>query len=156
MSSYVNVRHTVAVAGVYRLDDLGWFQFERLCETVTASLGLDGVAWDGTADQLRSALVAAALHVPELGAALEGPVLLAIVWSPPGEPERAGSLAATLRFALLEAALADRKPRAVVALTNCPLTEREHALLEAELEADPDCRARHVVIATEQLARLLD
>jgi hypothetical protein len=144
------------VAGVYRLDDLGSFQFERLCETVTTSLGLDSVAWDGTADQLRSALVAAALHVPELGAVLEGPVLLAIVWSPPGETERTGSLAATLRFALLESALADRKPRALVALTNCPLTDGVRAQLEAELEADPDCHARHLVIATEQLACLLD
>src|SRR5438128_669835 len=118
------LRHTCTVAGSYRLDDLGWFQFQRLCETILASLGLDGLAFDGAADHYRSALLASVPQTPELGARLSAPVLVAIAWSPPGdEPRRSEELAAAFRFAALECAVAGLSPRTIVAVTNHPLPE---------------------------------
>src|SRR5213593_4910370 len=102
--------HTSKVAGAYRLDDLGWFQFQRLCETILAALGLDGLAWDGAADYYRAAFLGSPVDIRQLGPRLEEPVLVAIVWSPPvEEPDRIGNLAAALRFAVLECAVAGRK-----------------------------------------------
>jgi hypothetical protein len=151
------LRHTCGVAGVYRLDDLGWFQFQRLCETILAALGLDGLAFDGAADHCRSAVVAGVPEIPELGTRLDAPVLVAIAWSPPAEePRRSEDLAAAFRFAALECAVAGRKPRTIVALTNHPLPQPARTELETQLAADPDCDLRPIVLASERLSELLD
>src|SRR5581483_7282414 len=155
-----------AVAGVYRLDDLGWFQFQRLCETILASLGLDGLAFDGAADHYRSALVAEVPEIPELDARLEVPVLVAIVWSPPAEePRRTDDLTAVFEFAALECRVSDCRQRTILALTNYPEPYRadgQTVVLAADrlselLDARPDVRrAAPSVLGLCDLARRVD
>jgi hypothetical protein len=140
------------VAGAYRLDDLGWFQFQRLCETILASLGLDGLAFDGAADHYRSALVASVPQLAGLGTPLEAPLLVAIVWSPPiEEPRRTQELAATFGLAARECARAGRRPQTIVALTNHPVPEPDR--LAAEVQ---EAGARAVLVAADRLSELLD
>ena len=61
------------------LDELGWLQFERLCELVLeADAGIDPALWEGSAD----AAAAARLGRPAAlgGRTLEPPVLIRCVW----------------------------------------------------------------------------
>jgi conflict system STAND superfamily ATPase len=70
--------------GAYRLDELGWLQFERLCELVLGhEAGLEEVTWLGRADRGRVALLddAVALRRPRLR--LPGPMAVAVVWVRP-------------------------------------------------------------------------
>jgi hypothetical protein len=65
----------------YRLDELGWLQFERLCALVLeAEAGLNGLGWLGHADSGRVALLDAPLIAPGHGLRLDGPVSVAVVW----------------------------------------------------------------------------
>jgi hypothetical protein len=65
--------------GGYRLDDLGWAQFEQVCEELLDVVGLSGLSWRGRADLLRSAI---ADEVPAgLGdSTLRAPLLIAVAW----------------------------------------------------------------------------
>jgi hypothetical protein len=65
---------------VYRFDQLGWLQFQRLGELVT---GLDG--WTGAADSVREARHEEDLRVPGSDDVLPGPVVVRIAWAR-GEP----------------------------------------------------------------------
>ena len=78
----------------YRLDELGWLQFDRLCELVLAVLsGRRELAWTGASDRWRTTTVAGRL---DIGGApqLTGPVTCASLWIPDvAEPAaRAGEL----------------------------------------------------------------
>ncbi len=69
----------------YRLDELGWLQFERLCGLVLArEAGLVDVTWLGRADRGRVALVDSGLELAAAGVRLRGPLAVAIVWARPG------------------------------------------------------------------------
>jgi hypothetical protein len=58
----------------YRLDDLGWFQFEQLCQALLkAEHGLALEAWGGSADWGRDAYAAGPLDFPTRGAPHDGP-----------------------------------------------------------------------------------
>jgi hypothetical protein len=72
-------------ASPYRLDELGWLQFERLCVRVLeAESGLTELRWSGSADRWRTAQCDRAVLLP--GAlTLEPPVTCAAVWLRPGE-----------------------------------------------------------------------
>jgi len=59
---------------VHRLDDLGWAQFELVCEALLAAEGFGALAWSGRADKVR---IAVAHEVPE-ALSLPPPVLVAI------------------------------------------------------------------------------
>lgn len=66
----------------YRLDELGWLQFERLCSLVLEHEGsLAEVEWRGHADQGRVALVDADVVINSRSARLRGPVAIAVVWA---------------------------------------------------------------------------
>jgi hypothetical protein len=63
----------------YRLDELGWLQFERLCGLVLErEVGLTDLRWIGHADEGRVALVDQAVVLPD--ARLHGPLAVAVVW----------------------------------------------------------------------------
>lgn len=65
----------------YRLDQLGWLQFERVCSLVLeADAGLSDLGWLGHADTGRVALVEAPVVVAGQGIRLAGPVTVAVVW----------------------------------------------------------------------------
>ena len=74
----------------YRLDALGWLQFERVCSLLLAAdAGLTDLGWIGHADTRRVALVERPVVLPGREVQLEGPVTVAIVWVAEDEsPER--------------------------------------------------------------------
>jgi uncharacterized protein (DUF1778 family) len=69
-------------AGGYRLDRLGWLQFERLASLVLeAEAGLRELDWHDRAYRARTAWVDGPIALAGSGAALPGPALVAVVWS---------------------------------------------------------------------------
>lgn len=65
----------------YRLDDLGWLQFERLCGLVLGrEAGLAELPWQGRADDGRVALVDADIVLEHPAARLEAPCAVAVIW----------------------------------------------------------------------------
>jgi hypothetical protein len=82
-------------SAAYRLDELGWLQFERLCGLVLAEeAGLADLTWLGRADRGRVAMLDAGVSLPAAGIRLRGPLAVAVVWvrSSPSDMERAGDL----------------------------------------------------------------
>ncbi len=63
----------------YRFDELGWAQFEQVCDELLAAEGLDGLEWQGRADQTRVCRVE---RVPAslAGRELNGPTLVCVAW----------------------------------------------------------------------------
>src|SRR5512132_2326693 len=60
----------------YLLDNLGWFQFERLCQSLLRSdLGLGIELWGGSGDFGRDAYADGPLEFPMQGAATSGPFI---------------------------------------------------------------------------------
>jgi hypothetical protein len=79
----------------YRLDELGWLQFERLCELVLAhEAGLEEVTWRGRADRGRVALLDDGVVFKRTGLRVAGPLAVAVVWvrSSPSPVERRADL----------------------------------------------------------------
>jgi hypothetical protein len=69
------------------LDDLGWLQFERLCELVLeADAGVDPVRWEGSADGLRRIVSEEPLTLA--GRTLEPPVAIRCAWLREPDSER--------------------------------------------------------------------
>jgi hypothetical protein len=65
----------------YRLDELGWLQFDRLGSLVLeAEAGLTDLRWRGRGDLGRVALIDERLSLRERGIGLGGPVAVAVVW----------------------------------------------------------------------------
>ena len=76
------------MAQSYRLDELGWLDFERLAQHVLArDRGLAGARWLGRADEGRLAVVPGGAALPELGT-VAGPLLVVVAWSPAARRER--------------------------------------------------------------------
>jgi hypothetical protein len=70
--------------GPYRLDELGWLQFERLCELVLGhEAGLEEVTWRGRADRGRVALLDDGVVLGRRKLRLAGPIPVALVWVRP-------------------------------------------------------------------------
>ncbi len=83
----------------YRLDELGWLQFERMCELLLeADLGVSAASWIGRADTGRVASVDGPLPAPAQGARVDGPLSVVIAWVPEDAERhrRVGSLVACL------------------------------------------------------------
>ena len=79
----------------YRLDELGWLQFERLCELVLAhEAGLEEVTWRGRADRGRVALLDDGVVFKRTGVRVAGPLAVAVVWvrSSPSQIQKRGEL----------------------------------------------------------------
>src|ERR1700689_2902381 len=71
----------------YRLDQLGWLQFDRLAALVLeAEAGLSDLRWRGGSDIGRVALVGADVVLPRR-APPPGPVTVAVVWAPDDQGE---------------------------------------------------------------------
>ena len=79
----------------YRLDELGWLQFEHVCSLLLAAdAGLSDLAWLGHADTGRVALVEEPVVVAGQGIWLAGPVTVAVVWVREDESVTRGRLSA--------------------------------------------------------------
>jgi hypothetical protein len=124
----------------YRLDRLGWAQFERFCSEAFKRETGD---WQGRADRTAIARVSAGLSVPGDGRVLRGPALLCALWVRPSvrEPAR-------WRFARrsLTSALAEERARWPVR-PEAPLS----ALVLVNIEPDPS----EVEALTATIARAL-
>jgi hypothetical protein len=80
--------HDTADDGPYRLDELGWLQFERLSGLVLAQEAeLGEVTWLGRADRGRVALLETDLVLERAGLRLQGPLAVAVVWVRPSRSE---------------------------------------------------------------------
>ncbi len=70
----------------YRLDELGWLQFDRLCSLVLeADAGLSGLQWSGRGDIARIARADGGLALRDRGHRLGGTVTVAGLWIRGGE-----------------------------------------------------------------------
>ncbi len=98
------------------LEELGWLQFERLCELVLeADAGIDPTRWEGSADTVRSCVWEDELQLN--GRILDPPVLIRCVWQRDEE-----------------AALPPAQHRSVITFTNHPVGEAVGDVVYGEAE----------------------
>jgi hypothetical protein len=65
----------------YRLDELGWLQFDRLCGLVLdAEAGVGDLDWRGQSDSVRVATVETPVVLRNPKVLLNGPVTVAVLW----------------------------------------------------------------------------
>ena len=65
----------------YRLDQLGWLQFDRLCDLVLdAEAGVGDLSWRGQSDTVRVATVRKPIALRHPKIRLSGPVTVAVLW----------------------------------------------------------------------------
>jgi hypothetical protein len=133
-------------APAYRLDELGWLQFERLCELLLAAeAGVDEISFTGHADRIRRAVIDAPVALRTSGERLEGPVTVLVAWACQEEPKQ------RLRRLLTRVLDADPVPGTGLLL----LTNLDAAAVSAALErAGP--RRRTVVLGRHALGEALD
>jgi hypothetical protein len=136
-------------ASSYRLDDLGWLQFERVCSLLLAAdAGLSDLGWIGHADRGRVALVDGPVAVTGHGIPLEGPVTVVVVWVADHESPQWRRVSLGRRVAGLASWCADR----VVVLTNLDEGEARRAV-EWEQWSE---RRTAVVLGRRELSESLD
>lgn len=140
-----------ATAPPYRLDELGWLQFERLCELVLErEAGLTDLTWLGSADGARVAVVDRDVVLDPPAARLTGPFAVAVLWVRPG-PSPANRLERLFAGARsINYELAD-PPERVLVLTNLDAREAEPALAQRFGEL-----TQHVVLGAREFGRSLD
>ena len=74
-------RSSSSGSSAYRLDELGWLQFERVCSLLLAAeADLSDLGWMDHADVGRVALIEGPVVLEAHGIRLEGPVTVAVVW----------------------------------------------------------------------------
>lgn len=129
----------------YRLDDLGWFHFEKLVQSLLkADLGLSVESWGGHGDLGRDAYARTRLRFPDRSVQADGPFLFQAKFV-----QGANAAGANWSPSLLKAISGEssrirernrrRKwsdPAHYVLLTNCPLTARSRESVMAELTSE--------------------
>jgi hypothetical protein len=132
---------------VYRFDELGWLEFERLANGLLAPLlAFDEPSWFGRADEGRMALVRGGVLLPGVGS-VAGPLLVVIAWVPGVGHER---LSARARQLAREAGVL---PRCALVITNAPGGDEEKADWGV-LDFVP--RARRLSLGPRALSAILD
>ncbi|MEO8381688.1 MAG: hypothetical protein ABI779_18650 [Acidobacteriota bacterium] len=133
----------------YRLDDLGWEGFERLCQALLkAKLGVGVESWGGTGDWGNDAYCQAALRYP--GEVLQpGPFQFQVKFvqgaNAAGAKPKAGLLSAVHRECERITARNQAAPAVYSLLTNVVLSPQLRTAVEqAVRDALPDCT--HVVV----------
>jgi hypothetical protein len=135
----------------YRLDQLGWLQFDRLCDLVLAAdAGVRDLAWRGQSDTVRVATVEKPLVLANPKVRLNGPVTVAVLWIHDDGPTefRLSELAARLAPLLGDGSLAEE----LLLLTNLD-KQGADAMLRAQAFVD---HRRLVVIGAEQICASVD
>ena len=135
---------------LYRVSELGWLQFERLCELMVGALGGGEPEWIGRADRGRVAQLKSGVRLVLGDVAVEGPMMIVVVWTRAwGDPTRGRVLASQLRSLTTEPGpvVGGR----VVVLSNLSRDEAGDALgaLLEEWE-------RPVIVGVEELSAFLD
>jgi hypothetical protein len=115
------------VVDEYRLDDLGWYQFERLCVALLkARHSAELEAWGGSRDIGRDAYCGGSLNYPNPGVLEEGPFVFQVKFvaganAAGADPARALTKAVKAECELIKERLAKRlwlEPRYYTFLTN--------------------------------------
>ena len=162
--------------GNYRLDELGWLQFEQLCTLLLESMGVPSSAWSGNADEAREAYAETDLTLPASGVSVRGPAEVRVAWVrtvPPlrtGEVVSAPALSAARALDELRTCIDRAVSRAnpsllVLTNLNVPQLNRDSATnvalagaaeLSAELDARPELRRRlPATLGVRELADLI-
>src|SRR5437763_5908999 len=135
----------------YRLDELGWLQFERLCDLVLErDAAAEGLTWRGRADVGRVALADDGVTLAPRALRLPGPLAVAVVWvrSLSTPENRLGHLfAGVLALPSQLGFWFDR----VLVLTNLDAGGAEQALAERFTEV-----TQFVVLGARELGQSLD
>jgi hypothetical protein len=148
----------------YRLDDLGWFQFEWLCQSLLkVSLGVGIEAWGGHSDLGRDAYWQDTLPLDGPGSNTAGPFVfqakfVAEANAAGSKPEEAIRVAAKQEAKRIKERLASgsvSSPSVYVLLTNAPLSATlRTGLSEILSEALPQCRVK--TWGADDICALLD
>lgn len=141
----------------YRLDELGWPLFERLCTLLAErDAGVPSHHWVGSADAVRIAWSANEVRWGSEGPTLPGPVLLQALWCRPRRSRRdeRERLALGLSDARAAALAQGAEPATVVVLSNA-VTDLGTSDLVAAIwrESPPE---RIAVLGARQLGSVLD
>jgi hypothetical protein len=138
------------VASAYRLDELGWLQFEQLCShLLELSSGVPASDWSGSSDAWRDVFCAGEVVLPATGARLAAPVHVSALWL---RPDSAWVLTEPVKHSLRERAALGQVPRTVLILTN--LASGGDGViddLEQELGTGPV-----VLVGAEELSQEID
>ena len=125
-------------SSAYRLDELGWLQFDRLCSLVLeADAELSDLHWRGRGDIARTAVVEGQIGLRDQRAWLGGPVTLAVLWIRDG-PVRESRLS---EFRDRVVGLPHDRAEWLLVLTNLDTAGARRAL-----HADATARDRRVVL----------
>ena len=141
-----------SAATPYRLDDLGWLQFERLCTLLLeAEAGLSELSWVGHADTGRVALVDGPVVLRGHERPIPGPVTVAVVWVREESPKHR-SASFTAGIAALRSELGFWCEDRLLVLTNL-----DGDAARAALQGQPSATARTVlVLGQRELSASLD
>lgn len=150
--------------GTYALDELGWYQFERLCQALLgAECGLAVEAWGGSGDRGRDAYSEQPLRFPDPKAPELGPFLFQAKFI-------AGAAAAGARpLAPLKGAIKEElarirrralrgeweRPRHYALLTNVSLTSKRRSAVQ-QLIREANLAETVTTLGARELAMLLD
>lgn len=137
----------------YRLDELGWLQFDRLCPLVLeAQTGLARLSWRGRSDTARVATVEDRVVLPDQGVRLDGPATVAAFWIR-DDRSRAKRLSV---FATRTAALCE-EPSALLEDDLVVVTNLDAGDALAVLRSQACVKDRHLaVIGAGEIAASLD
>jgi hypothetical protein len=137
----------------YRLDELGWLQFDRLCSLLMrVESGLADLQWRGHSDRIRVASVDSSLSLDHHGIRMQGPATVAAVWvrNYSSGLARLSDLANRVDSLFVEAGRPVAGP--LLVLTNLSTADASAALRERPLAQ----LSQLVVIGAEELAASLD
>jgi hypothetical protein len=138
-----------AAGSPYRLDELGWLQFDRLSALLLeAEAGLEDLVWQGHSDGCRVA-VADGVRLPEHAIRLDGVVTIAAVWVRDHERPDVQLSDFTLRA---EAVIAESPGSPALIVTNI---DRELAAIALEARA-LDATGPVVILGAGEIAASLD
>jgi hypothetical protein len=141
------------MAGEYRLDELGWYQFERLCQALPkARYGASVEAWGGGKDFGRDAYSSGPLLFPNPNVETQGPFVFQVKFVDAANASGARplpSLKAAVRVELdrIEKRVDEEEwevPSVYVLMTNVPVGARGRHDLKALIQGSLD--SVHVVI----------
>jgi hypothetical protein len=138
---------------LYRLDELGWLQFERVCALVVGAAGGVGeLDWVGHADTGRVAFVDRYRWVGDGVDRLEGPVTVVVVWAREGESVLSRAARMAQRVAACPSDLGFPFMERVLVVTNVDGVCARQALSEVEALAGLSV----VVWGEQELAERID
>ena len=148
----------------YKLDDLGWYQFEWLCQSILkAEFGVGVESWGGHSDLGRDAYFDGPLEIPVRRRKSSGPFIfqakfVAEANSSGAKPDAALTAAVSAECASIRRRFEKHgmsEVKCYVLMTNSPISSRARARLKAILGQNMP-RTRIVIWAGSDLCDLLD